>query len=108
MKGKQRVSFNFKLSGGFLFAPALALLGVIFVLSFVWVPASSAQDDPPFIWQVHELESDQTGLSNPLGLAFASKANAFQVLEGKAASVTSDLVELSPLADRKGVARIAA
>jgi hypothetical protein len=92
----------------FLFACVVILLGLILSLSFVWLPAASAQEGLPFIWQVQVMQSDQTGLSNPVGLAFSSRANAFQVAEGKGPSETTDLVKLTPFADRAGEARIAA
>jgi uncharacterized protein YjiK len=78
------------------------------ILPFLWVPASSAQGNAAFIRQVRVMESDEAGVLNPVGLAFSSRANAFQVIEGQSGSVNTDLVKLTPFADRAGSTRIAA
>jgi hypothetical protein len=57
---------------------------------------------------VQTAEGDKTGLLSPVGLAFSSRANAFQVVEKQNASANTDLVKLTPFADRAGSARIAA
>jgi len=106
--GLKITGWSFREVKVFLFALAMVLLGLILILSLVWVPASSAQGNSPFIWQVQAMESDQTGLSNPVGLTFASRANVFEVLEGKGASATTELVKLTPFADREGGTRIVA
>jgi hypothetical protein len=118
-QGRKTVVLNFRSPMGksfrrrkdFLFASAMIVLGLILSLSFVRVPISSAQGSAPVIWQVHVMESDKTGLSNPVGLAFSSRANAFEVLEGRGQgqppSVNTDLIKLTAFADRVGVARIA-
>ncbi len=107
-RGRKAIRLDFRQVKSSLFAPAMVVLGLILSLSFVGVPASSAQGNSPFIWQVQVMESDHTGLSNPVGLAFSSRANAFQVSEGRAPAETVDLVKLTPLADRAGEARISA
>lgn len=57
------------------------------------------------------MESDQTGVSNPAGLAFSPRANAFHVMErrrkGQPPPANADLVKLTPYGDRVGSARIA-
>src|SRR5215210_599281 len=65
----------------FLFKLSILSLVLALSLPFLWVPRSSAQGNAAFIQQVRTLESDQTGLLHPAGLAFSSRANAFQVLE---------------------------
>ncbi len=107
-RGRKAIRLDFRQVKSSLFAPTMVVLGLILSLSFVGVPASSAQGNSPFIWQVQVIESDQTGLSNPVGLAFSSQANAFQVSEGRAPAETIDLVKLTPFADRAGEARISA
>src|SRR5687768_17417145 len=92
----------------FLLRLSILSLLLAFILPFAWVPASSAQSNVAFIRQVRALESDKTGLLNPAGLAFSSRANAFQVIEKHNVSANLDLVKLSPFADRAGSARIAA
>src|SRR3989304_3486381 len=113
---KRKVSF-FKTEVGKLFNGdiriflfRLSVLSVLFalILPLTWVPTGSAQGNAAFIRQVRALESDKTGLLNPAGLAFSSRANAFQVIEGQSGSVNTDLVKLTPFADRAGSTRIAA
>jgi uncharacterized protein YjiK len=105
---RKNIQWNFKGKKHFLFAPVSVLLGLILSLSFVGIPAASAQEGLPLIWQVQVLEPDQTGLSSPVGLAFSARANAFQVAEGNGLAETTDLVKLTPFAERAGEARIAA
>src|SRR5262245_26805917 len=107
-KHRKNVRLSVRNRKNILFAPVVVLLGLILSFSFILVPTSSAQDNSPFLWQVQVMQSDQTGLANPVGLAFSSRANAFQVAEGKGPSETTDLVKLTPFADRAGEARIAA
>ena len=91
----------------FLFRLSILSLVLALILPFLWIPASSAQSNAAFIRQVRSLESDKTGLLNPAGLAFSSRANALQVLEKQTSSIT-DLVKLTPFADRAGSARLEA
>src|SRR5687768_4070780 len=92
----------------FLFKLSILSLILALILPFLWVPASSAQSNTAFIRMVRAIESDQTGLVSPAGLAFSFRANAFQVVEAQSASATTDMVKLTPLADQAGSARIAA
>ena len=88
------------------FSSLSMILALIF--PFLWVQASSAQSNAGFIRLVRTMESDQTGLLRPAGLAFSSKANAFQVIEGQSTSANTDVINLTPFEDRVGSARIAA
>jgi uncharacterized protein YjiK len=92
----------------FLFRLSILSLVLALILPFLWIPASSAQSNAAFIRQVRALESDKTGMLNPAGLAFSSRANSFQVMEKQNASADTNLVKLTPFADRAGSARIAA
>src|SRR5687767_6740251 len=92
----------------FIFRLAILSLMLALILPFAWVPASSAQSKAAFIRQVRVLESDQTGLLSPAGLAFSSRANAFQVIGKQNSSANTDLVKLTAFADRVGLARIVA
>jgi uncharacterized protein YjiK len=92
----------------FLFRLSVLAVVLALILPFLWVPASSAQGNAAFIRQVRVMESDEAGVLNPVGLAFSSRANAFQVIEGQSGSVNTDLVKLTPFADRAGSTRIAA
>ena len=74
--------------------------------------ANQAPGATDFIRQVRVLEIDRAGLHNPAGLAFSSRANAFQVMEahepGQPAPSTTAFIKLTPFADRAGSAQIAA
>jgi len=91
--------------------PILAL-GLALVLAFGWHSAGSAQDGVAHIGLVRAFELDETGLSNPAGLAFSAKAQAFHVVEGRGAGqplpAVTNIVALTPFAERTGTARIAA
>ena len=58
------------------------------------------------------MESDQIGPLNPVGLSFSAGSKTFYVVEdqgpGQIAPINSDVIAISPFADRKGAARIAA
>ncbi|HLO14017.1 MAG TPA: hypothetical protein VK206_04250 [Anaerolineales bacterium] len=86
-------------------------LGLIFGSSFLWIPAGSAQDASPDIWQVRAMEADHTGIDEPMGLVFSSRLNAFYALDAKdwrGSSTVTDLIELTPVEDRAGSARLEA
>ncbi|MGE5464209.1 MAG: hypothetical protein ACM3PS_12685, partial [Syntrophothermus sp.] len=86
-----------------LFVPSTILLAILIVLSLVWVPAGMAQSNSPVVWLVQSWHADRTGLSNPVGITFSSRANAFEVLEGQGASAPGGLVRITPAIDRAGV-----
>jgi hypothetical protein len=110
MKNQRRKStqWNFKEKKHSFFVLVTVLLALILSISFVLVPAGSAQGSSPVVWQVQTFESDQTGLFSPVGLAFSARANAFHVAEGKGPSESINLVKLTPFADRAAEARLAA
>jgi sugar lactone lactonase YvrE len=90
-----------------LTVPVVILMALSLTLSFAWVPAGSAQGPGPTIWQIRVLESDETGIANPAGLAFSRKANAFQVLEGGVAA-PANVKGLTPLGSLLGTKRVPA
>jgi sugar lactone lactonase YvrE len=92
----------------FLFRLSILSLVLALILPFLWIPASSAQSNAAFIRQIRVLAGDKTGLLSPAGLAFSSRANAFQVLEKQNSAADTNLVKLTPFADRAGSARISA
>src|SRR5687768_16047099 len=92
----------------FLFRFSILLLILALILPFLWVPASSAQSNAAFIRLIRVMESDQTRLLRPAGLAFSSMANAFQVIERQSASANTDVINLTPFEDPAGSARIEA
>ena len=92
----------------FVFRLSILSLILALILPFVWIPVLSAQSNAAIIRQIRALEGDKTGLINPAGLAFSSRANAFQVVEKQNASTNADLVKVTPFADRAGSARLEA
>jgi uncharacterized protein YjiK len=92
----------------FLFRLSVLSVVLALILPFLWVPVSSAQGNAAFIRQVRAMESDEAGVLNPVGLAFSTRANAFQVIEGQSASASTDLFKMTPFTDGTGSARIAA
>ena len=99
----------FRISRGL---PIRLSLGVVFSLLIGSSIAAFAQDQPAFIRQVRVMEADQTGVQNPVGLAFSARANAFYVLEvfgkGQFPLDETNIAKLSAFADQAGSARISA
>src|SRR3990172_1373870 len=97
---------------GHPFLYSITALGLALILAFGWNSAGSAQDGVAHIGVVRAFEPDETGLSNPAGLAFSFKPHPFHVVEARGAAqpapADTDVVKLSPFADRIGSARIAA
>ncbi|MEJ2353882.1 MAG: hypothetical protein P8Y03_29260, partial [Anaerolineales bacterium] len=121
VENSSRIRSNFKrlVSGTFdwivkqhLLTYSILSLELILMLAFTGISASSAQDGPVHISLVQAFEPDETGLSNPAGLAFSARANAFQVVEapgrGQFPPAETDLIQITPFADRAGSVRIAA
>jgi len=90
----------------------LLYLAIVSLLVLLRNFPGSAQNAPAFIRRVRVMEADKTGLSNPTGLAFSSKANVFHVVEtpgeGQPSSTSLNLKSLTPFATRFGSMRIAA
>jgi len=77
--------------------------------SFAGSSRVQAQADQAFVREERILELRQTGITNPAGLAFSLRANTFYMIEARNRGQSiSNLVKLTPFADRAGVARIAA
>ena len=78
-------------------------------LSFAWISTGSAQGEAGYIEFVRSLGSDDTGQSNPAGLAFSPMTKAFYILEaqpqGKAVTAVS---KFDALAGQLGTAQVAA
>src|SRR6266498_1723946 len=92
-------------------ALAILSLGLILGLSFAWIPIGSAQANPPVIDLVRSMQSDHTGINEPMGLVFSSRLNAFYALdarEWRSSATSTNLVELAVVEDRGSSARIAA
>ncbi len=90
----------------------LILLGVIGIVFFWRSSESQAQVNPPYVADVRSLEAEQTGASNPAGLAYAFNSNTFHVLEGRqfgqAQPADIQVISLTGFGDWKGSAHIAA
>ena len=80
---QQRKIYLFKSMAGKFFGRVftnllfkLSILSLVLALSlpFLHVPGSAAQANAAFIRQIRTLESDQTGLLHPAGLAFSPRA----------------------------------
>ena len=88
------------------------VIGLILLFSQGGISATFAQSPAAFIRHVRALEADEAGLTNPAGLAFSPGANAFHIVEGPSPGqpppAETDVVKLTPFADRVGSARIAA
>ena len=83
-------------------------LGLALMLAFTSSSFVSASDEIAQIRIVRTVEIDETGPSNPVGLAFSSKASAFYVVSAQAGQVPggTEVAGLTLLADRTGVVRI--
>jgi hypothetical protein len=51
------------------------------VFPFLQVTRGNAQNELSFIRQVRVMEADETGLTNPAGITFSVKGNAFQIAD---------------------------
>jgi len=75
-------------------------------------PPTRAQVNAAFIRLVRAMEANQTGLSNPAGLAFSPKTNAFFVLEargqGQPPPFDTNIFKLTSYSEQIGSVRIAA
>jgi hypothetical protein len=93
-----------------LFIQSIFSLGIALSLSFIWIFSGSAQGSAAYIRRVRVMEADKTGLQNPAGLAFSSRANAFTVVEqpGQNPPAATDIIKLAPFAHRIGSAQIKA
>ena len=82
---------------------------VALVFPFVQVHGSNAQNGLAFVGQERVIEAEEIGLTNPAGIVFSSKGNAFHIAEARQGSSDhTDLVKVTPLAERAGVAQISA
>ncbi len=86
---------------------AIIILGLVLSLSFAWVSSGSAQAPQPGIWQMRVLRSDQTGIQNPVGIAYSSKAGTLQVMEG-GPSAAASVIAMTQLGDPAGTKTISA
>jgi hypothetical protein len=79
------------------------------VLPFVKVADANAQNEMSFIRQAWVMEVDEIGLTNPAGLAFSDKGHAFHIADARQMSSNfTDLMKVTPLSERAGLAQIAA
>src|SRR4030043_248194 len=85
------------------------LLGVIFFSLLMGGSTTLAQTNPAFAREVRVIEMDETGVQNPGGIIFSPRANSFSVMDGqKKGQAYTDLIRLTPFAERIGSNRIMA
>ena len=92
---------------------AMVLIGLVtLVPSYVNSADIFDDNNSAFVRMRRALKIDETGLSNPAGLVFSSRAKAFHIMKGRRPGqrlpARADLIKLAPTADRVGSARIAA
>ena len=101
-----------RVAAGFSPTYSIISVGLAFLLSLVWISASSAQMEAAPITLVRAMGQDETGLSAPAGLAFSASANAFLAAEapqqGGPAADQTDITTLTPFAVPAGSASIVA
>ena len=87
---------------------ALILIATL-IYPFVQVHGSNAQNGLPFIGQERVMEAAEIGMTNPAGIVFSVQGNAFHIAEARQGSPDhTDLVNVTPLAERAGVAQVSA
>ena len=87
----------------------MLILIATLIFPFVQVTSGNAQNELSFIRQVRVMEADETGLTNPAGIAFSAKGNAFHIADARQVSSNrTDVVKVTQLATRSGLAQIAA
>ena len=84
-------------------ARVIGLVGLSIFLLAATNLAASNQDQSAYMRLVRAIATARFGVPNPTGLAFASDANAFLLLD---AGSPAELVRLSPLADPLGTQRL--
>ena len=88
---------------------ATLILIAALVFPFLQVTSGNAQNGLSFIRQVRVMEADETGLTNPAGIAFSAKGNTFHMADLRQVSPNrTDLVKVTPLVARAGLAQVPA
>lgn len=83
---------------------SITSLGLALSLSFLWMFSSSAQGSLATIRQLRAMPADETGLQNPAGLTYSSRANVFLVLDeqGQSLPVATQVIKLTSFGRRTG------
>ncbi len=63
------------------FYPIIALMLLMLLLSLLMIGAASANDQSSYIGLIRKMENEETGLVNPAGIVFSSRANDFHVFD---------------------------
>ena len=89
---------------------SIALIMAILFSSFasINIQTAQAQSAQASVRLAQVMESEQTGLKNPGGLAFSSKSQSFQVVEALGVGDQTDIARLTPFARFAGSSRITA
>lgn len=89
----------------YIWAFLLSSLGVILALAVMRMPASAAPDPSAPIHMVQAWRADESNRSNPSGLAYSSRANAFLAVQSPAGTqpaAETELVTLTSFGRRAG------
>ena len=94
-----------------LISVLLSIVIILGSLSFPGVTRSLAQEEGAFIDVEQTMEAQDTGIAEPMGLAYSSRLKSFYVSDARQwrnSAESMDLVQLTARADRPGSARLAA
>jgi VCBS repeat-containing protein len=87
-------------------------LGLVLILSSVWISVSSAQDPVAHIRVARVLKTSKLGIQNPAGLAFSMSEEMFHVVQSRGMSqpppTVSDIIMVTARSDQMGSTRIPA
>ncbi|HZD11433.1 MAG TPA: DNRLRE domain-containing protein, partial [Candidatus Binatia bacterium] len=90
---------------------SLLLLGIVGFIVFARSSATLAQESTTYVREVRVLEAEQTGATNPIGLAYSPQGETFHVLEGafpgQFQAEQLELVNLTGFGDRAGATHLA-
>lgn len=85
------------------------ILIITLVSPFLQVTGGNAQNEMSFVRKVRVMEADETGLTNPAGIVFSAKGNAFHIAaSGQVSPNRTDVVKVTQLATRAGLAQLSA
>jgi uncharacterized protein YjiK len=75
----------------------VAYIFLALLLSLLMIGAASANNEPTYLGIVTVMENEETGMVNPAGLVFSSRANGFHVVESRGS--VSDSSDASTITD---------
>jgi uncharacterized protein YjiK len=88
---------------------SIITLILVMIFPFINVGNSNAQGSSISIRQIRTRKANEIGLSNPAGLAFSYKSNAFQIVDASQTSLTDTVfMKVTRLDEQAGSVKIAA